>query len=206
MEWRKPFALVANREDIPKDKQYKLHYSIGATLFTPPRSEADYTFKRSDSNLLIDIDENNVVGVEKALKQDGINVNTPYVIPAWEVPEAGQPMFETFLHRALWAHSADVFAFLLSQGANPRIKGHCHKTVIENLFDGLVPEKDIVSYGKLLVDAGVQATEIKKASKDRGKHCKTCAKQLVRYANDKKAKSILKKLNVFAKNSAHTRA
>ena len=203
-EWRQPFGLVANRDDIPEDKQYKLHYSIGATLFTPPISEADYVFKRSQTTLLIDIDDNNVSGVEKALKQDNINVNTLYVIPDWEVPEAGRPMFETFLHRALWARSADVFGFLLQNGASPRIKGHCHKTVIENLFDGQVPEKEIVRYGEMLIDAGVKTTEIKRASKDRNKNA--YVKTLISYAKRKKAKSFIKKsFAVFSKNAAHTR-
>ena len=144
MEWRKPFALVMNKNQIPEHQQYQLRYTIRESVVTPPISVSDYTFKRIDSDLLIAIDNDDVVLVEKALKKDKIDVNNLYVIPAWEVPEAGKPVFQTFLHRALWERSENVFKFLLDKGANPRIKGHCHDTVISNVFDDQYKKEDFL--------------------------------------------------------------
>ena len=206
MEWRKPFALVMNKNQIPEHQQYQLRYTISESVVTPPISVSDYTFKRIDSDLLIDIDENNVKGVEDALKKDNIDVNNLYVIPAWELPEAGKPMFQTFLHRALWCRSENVFKFLLDKGANPRIKGHCDETVIDNVFDKYNNEKNFLKFGIMLVDAGMTADEIKKASKHMKGKNKVIANKLIHRANVKaKNKSVSIKQKHTVNKSEHIR-
>ena len=151
-DYRKPFGLVSKK--IPKNKQFTINYSV---YDTPTGS---YTFKSCNSDLLIDIDNDNAEGVAYALKREKIDVNTLYVIPSWEVPEAGEPQFQTFLHRALWERSENVFKLLLQKGANPRIDGHCGSTVIDDLFGHSA--EDILKFGKMLVDAGMTTKEIEK--------------------------------------------
>ena len=191
MEWRKPFALVMNKNQIPELQQYQLRYTISESVVTPPISVSDYTFKRIDSDLLIAVDNDDVVSVEKALEKDKIDVNNLYVIPAWEVPEAGEPMFQTFLHRALWERSENVFKFLLDKGANPRIKGHCHDTVIGNLFDDQYKKEDFLKFGKMLVDAGMTIKEIQREAKY--KDDKSAVEKLMKYATDKRKPQLISK-------------
>ena len=191
IEWRKPFGLVVNENQIPQDEQYTLRYTIGETMMSGPMSVSDYTFKRIDSDLLIAIDNDNVASVKKALEKDKIDVNNLYVIPDWEVPEAGEPMFQTFLHRALWERSENVFKFLLDKGADPRIKGHCHDTVINNLFDDRCKEEDFLKFGKMLVDAGMTIKEIQNES--RYKDDKSAVLKLVKYAMAKRKPQLISK-------------
>lgn len=192
MEWRKPFGLVMNKNQIPEHQQYQLRYTISESVITPPISVSDYTFKRIDSDLLIAIDNDNIASVKKALEKDKIDVNNLYVIPAWEVPEAGKPVFQTFLHRALWERSENVFKFLLDNGANPRIQGHCHDTVISNLFD--CKEEDFLKFGKMLVDAGMTIKEIQKEAEY--KDDKSAVKKLIKYATKKRPQLISKRKSV----------
>ena len=194
MEWRRPFGLVMNKNQIPEHQHYQLRYTIGESVLTPPISVSDYTFKRIDSDLLIAVDNDDVISVEKALEKDKIDVNNLYVIPAWEVPEAGKPMFQTFLHRALWERSENVFKFLLDKGANPRIKGHCHDTVISNVFDNRRKEEDFLKFGKMLVDAGMTMEEIRRETKY--KDDKSAVKKLIKYATKKRPRLISKRKSV----------
>ena len=191
MEWRRPFGLVMNKDQIPENQQYQLRYTIGATLTTPPTSVSDYTFKLIDSDLLIAIDNDDVASVEKALEKDKIDVNNLYVIPDWEVPEAGEPMFQTFLHRALWERSDAVFKFLLDNGANPRIKGHCDDTVINNIFANGYEEEDFLKLGKMLVDAGMTTREIQREAKY--KEDKSAVLKLIKYATAKRKNPLTSK-------------
>ena len=161
-DYRRPFALVS--KEIPEEEQLsKIRYEIQYHLYG--KIIGSYTFKAIDSNLLIDIDNNNAIGVANALKKEKIDINNLYFIPPWEVPKARKPQFQTFLHRALWKHSPDVFKLLLQKGANPRIKGHRNSTVIDDLFDGNTNGENIFKFGKMLVDAGVKPEEFKKRVK-----------------------------------------
>ncbi len=201
-DYRRPFALVS--KEIPEEEQLsKIRYEIQYHLYG--KIIGSYTFKAIDSNLLIDIDNNNAIGVANALKKEKIDVNNLYVIPPWEIPEAGEPQFQTFLHRALWRHSADVFKLLLQKGANPRIKGHCGSTVIDDLFDGHTKGEDIVKFGKILVDAGVKPEEIKERVEGwkSMKEYKPYIRKLIHYAETKKAKiAHNKKTNTPISNSS----
>ena len=197
MSYRKPFGLEA--KDIPPDRQFTINYSFYDT-------SASYRFKSCDSDLLIDIDCDNAAGVEQALATDKIDVNTRYVIPSWEVPEAGRPMLQTFLHRALWTHAADVFGLLLKKGANPRIKGHCDSTVIQDLFDGHTPKKDVVKFGKMLIDAGVKVQELQAAIDNcQKKYYATSVKTLMQYAQSKPHRICRKKIKAPSKEKARIR-
>ena len=191
IEWRKPFGLVMNKNQIPENQQYQLRYTISESVVTPPISVSDYTFKRIDSDLLIAIDNDDVASVEKALKKDKIDVNNLYVIPDWEVPEAGEPMFQTFLHRTFWERSENVFKFLLDNGANPRIKGHCHDTVIDNLFDDCCKKEDFLKFGKMLVDAGMTTQEIQREAEY--KDDKSAVLKLIKYATAKRKPQLISK-------------
>ena len=203
MEWRKPFALVMNKNQIPEHQQYQLRYTIRESVVTPPISVSDYTFKRIDSDLLIAIDNDDVVLVEKALKKDKIDVNNLYVIPAWEVPEAGKPVFQTFLHRALWERSENVFKFLLDKGANPRIKGHCHDTVISKVFDNYRKEEDFLKFGKMLVDAGMTIKEIQQEAKY--KDDKSAVSKLMKYAEVKRKPQLISKKRTVIRTARNIR-
>ena len=182
-DYRRPFALVS--KEIPEEgQQFKIQYSAYGKVV------GSYVFKNSDSNLLIDIDSDNVNGVAHALEKENIGVNDLYVIPSWEIPDAGEPMLETFLHRALWKRRANVFQLLLQKGANPRIKGHCHSTVIDDLFDGHTSGENVLKFGKMLVDAGVKPEEIKKRVEGRKsmKEYKPYIRKLIHYAETKRSK------------------
>ncbi len=203
MEWRKPFGLVMNKNQIPEHQQYQLRYTISESVVTPPISVSDYTFKRIDSDLLIAIDNDNVASVKKALEKDKIDVNNLYVIPAWEVPEAGEPVFQTFLHRALWEHSENVFKFLLDKGANPRIKGHCHDTVISKVFDNCRKEEDFLKFGKMLVDAGMTIKEIQREAKY--KDDKSAVEKLMKYATDKRESKLIQKKKAVVRSTRNER-
>ena len=192
-EWREPFGLKADEVDIPSDKRFEIHCRVEGTMATP-LLEATYVFEEGPKNLLIDIDNDNVAGVEHALTTQKIDVNRLYAIPNWEVPEAIEPQYETFLHRALWHKSADVFKFLLQNGADPRIEDHCNRTVIQNLFGGEVPRKDILMYGKMLVDTGVKAGEIRSAVGSWNKRYRPYARKLALYAAKRKIKQAHKKV------------
>lgn len=173
IEHRRPFAFVSN--NCPEEgQQYRIEHSSYGKI------TGSYIFNSSDSNLLIDIDNNNADGVAHALERQKIDVNTLYVIPSWEIPEADRPMLQTFLHRALWEKSEDVFKFLLDKGANPRIAGHCHDTVIDNLFG--CKEEDFLKFGKMLVDAGMTVSEIQKRAKYRND--KSGVLKLIKYATN----------------------
>ena len=190
-DYRRPFGFVS--KEIPEENQsYKIQYRTYGKL------TGSYAFKSSDSNLLIDIDNDNAVGVADTLEKEKIDVNDLYVIPSWEVPEAGEPQFQTFLHRALWQNSADVFKLLLQKGANPKIKGHCNSTVIDDLFYSHTAE-DILKFGKMLVDTGVKE-EIKKRAKalEKIKKYKPYVQKLIHYANTKKVKLSHKKERKFS--------
>ena len=117
---------------------------------------------------------------KRYIEKDKIDVNKPYMIPSWEVPEALSIQLQTFLHRALWRNSEDVFKFLLDKGANPRIEGHCHDTVIGNLFD--CKEEDFLKFGKMLVDAGMTVSEIQQRAKYRND--KSGVLKLIKYATN----------------------
>ena len=203
MEWRKPFGLVMNKNQIHEHQQYQLRYTISESVVTPLISVSDYTFKRIDSDLLIAVDNDDVVSVEKALEKDKIDVNNLYVIPAWEVPEAGKPVFQTFLHRALWERSENVFKFLLDKGANPRIKGHCHDTVISNVFDNCRKEEDFLKFGKMLVDAGMTIKEIQREAKY--KDDKSAVEKLMKYATDKRKPQLISKKRATVRDTKNTR-
>ena len=203
MEWRKPFALVMNKNQIPEHQQYQLRYTIRESVVTPPISVSDYTFKRIDSDLLIAVDNDDVASVEKALEKDKIDVNNLYVIPAWEVPEAGKPVFQTFLHRALWERSENVFKFLLDKGANPRIKGHCHDTVISNLFDDQYKKEDFLKFGKMLVDAGMTLKEIQQEAKY--KDDKSAVSKLIKYATEKRKPQLISKKRTVIRTARNIR-
>jgi hypothetical protein len=203
IEWRKPFGLVMNKNQIPEHQHYQLRYTIGESVLTPPISVSDYTFKRIDSDLLIAIDNDNVASVKKALEKDKIDVNNLYVIPAWEVPEAGKPVFQTFLHRALWERSENVFKFLLDKGANPRIKGHCHDTVISNLFDNQYKKEDFLKFGKMLVDAGMTVKEIQQRAKY--KDDKSAVSKLMKYATEKRKPQLISKKRTVIRTARNIR-
>ena len=161
-----------------------------------------YTFQKVNSNLLIAIDDDDVPSVERALIKDRINVNSLYMIPSWEVPDSAGPQLQTFLHRALWEKSANVFEFLLQKGANPRIKGHCHDTVIDDLFNYTSGE-DTLKFGKMLIDAGVKGDEIQGFS--RWKEYKSNVDKLIRYANSKKKKIVRQRKRVPTPKFDHIR-
>jgi 5,10-methylene-tetrahydrofolate dehydrogenase/methenyl tetrahydrofolate cyclohydrolase len=203
MEWRKPFGLVMNKNQIPEHQHYQLRYTIGESVLTPPISVSDYTFKRIDSDLLIAIDNDNVSSVKKALEKDKIDVNNLYVIPVWEVPEAGKPVFQTFLHRALWERSENVFKFLLDKGANPRIKGHCHDTVISNVFDDQYKKEDFLKFGKMLVDAGMTIKEIQQEAKY--KDDKSAVSKLMKYATTKRESKLIQKKKAVVRSTRNER-
>ena len=203
MEWRKPFGLVMNKNQIPEHQHYQLRYTIGESVLTPPISVSDYTFKRIDSDLLIAIDNDDVSSVKKALEKDKIDVNNLYVIPAWEVPEAGKPVFQTFLHRALWERSENVFKFLLDKGANPRIKGHCHDTVISNLFDDQYKKEDFLKFGKMLVDAGMTMKEIRREAEY--KDDKSAVSKLMKYAIEKRKPQFISKKRTVIRTARNIR-
>lgn len=203
MEWRKPFGLVMNKNQIPENQQYQLRYTISESVVTPPISVSDYTFKRIDSDLLIAIDNDDVASVEKALEKDKIDINNLYVIPDWEVPEAGEPMFQTFLHRALWERSENVFKFLLDKGANPRIEGHCHDTVISNLFDDRYKEEDFLKFGKMLVDAGMTIKEIQREVEY--KDDKSAVEKIMKYATDKRKPQLISKKKFAVRTAKNIR-
>ena len=184
-DYRRPFAYIPSVNAKKIKKPYEIRTKTFASCLEPPISEGHYTFESSDTDLLIAIDNNDVNNVKKALQQDKMDVNALYVIPSWEVPEADKPLFQTFLHRALWEHSADVFEFLLKKGANPRIKGHCHTTVIDDLFNGHTNNENILRFGKMLVDAGMKSSEIEKRTNSWNKKDKSYAQKLIHYANTK---------------------
>ena len=195
-EWRQPWYLLIKKSGHP---QTIIPPKPDAKLVSFDPHEYDkhyYTLQQIDSDLLIAIDNDDVVSVERALKKDKIDVNTPYMIPSWEVPDGYTPQLQTFLHRALWEHSENVFKFLLDKGANPRIKGHCHDTVISNVFDNRRKEEDFLKFGKMLVDAGITIEEIRRETKY--KDDKSAVSKLMKYAEAKrKPQSISKKRTVI---------
>ena len=117
------------------------------------------------------------------------------MIPSWEVPDGYTPQLQTFLHRALWEHSENVFKFLLDNGANPRIQGHCDDTVISNVFDNRRKEEDFLKFGKMLVDAGITIEEIRRETKY--KDDKSAVKKLIKYATKKRPQLISKRKSVI---------
>ena len=183
-EHRQPFFLfVSESKESPRISKADKAKNIVSVY--APLAKRYYVLQKIDSDLLVAIDNNDVLAVQNAFKKDNIDVNRLYLIPSWEVPDAGRPLFQTFLHRSMTAHSVDVFGFLLENGANPKIKGHCNDTVIENLFDGYTSEGCIEAFGKMLIDAGVRADEIKKTSRLWNCRVKETALDLIRYAREK---------------------
>ena len=179
-EYRQPWFLLIKKSDHPQTI-IPLKPDVKLEFFEPHRYDAYYyTLQQIDSDLLIAIDNNDVVSAKRALEKDKIDVNKPYMIPSWEVPEALSIQLQTFLHRALWRNSEDVFKFLLDKGANPRIEGHCHDTVIGNLFD--CKEEDFLKFGKMLVDAGMTVSEIQQRAKYRND--KSGILKLIKYATN----------------------
>ena len=152
--------------------------------------------RKIDSELLIGIDNNDVQSVESAIAKDTIDINKMYMIPYWEVPEASEMQFQTFLHRALYDKSSDVFELLLRKGANPRIEDYRRSTVIDDLFDSDKTKEDVLKYGKMLIDYGVTAEEIKSAAENRSKKHKQSAKMLIDYAKTGKIASQQKEINL----------
>ena len=188
-EWRQPWYLLIKKSDHPQTI-IPLKPDVKLVSFDPHEYDKHYyTLQQIDSDLLIAIDNDDVVSVERTLKKDKIDVNTPYMIPPWEVPDSYPPQLQTFLHRALWEHSENVFKFLLDKGANPRIKGHCHDTVISNLFD--CKEADFLKFGKMLVDAGMTMKEIRQKAKYRND--KSAVSKLMKYAEVKRKPQLISK-------------
>jgi len=165
-------------------------------LFEQKDAVSGTELRKVDSDLLIAIDKNDVQSVGGSIAKDNIDINKIYKIPSLEVPEADKPQFETFLHRALYLNSSDVFKLLLKNGANPRIENYRHLTVLEDLFDSNMPQESILKYGKMLVDAGVTAEEITLAAEKRSKKKKQTAKMLIDYAKTGKIASQQKEINL----------
>ncbi|MDY6408025.1 MAG: hypothetical protein SPL08_04940 [Pseudomonadota bacterium] len=190
-EWRQPWYLLIKKSEHP---QIIIPLKPDVKLISVDPHEYDkhyYTLQQIDSDLLIAIDNDDVVSVERALKKDKIDVNTPYMIPSWEVPDGYTPQLQTFLHRALWEHSENVFKFLLDNGANPRIQGHCDDTVISNVFDDRRKEEDFLKFGKMLVDAGMDIKTIQQEAKY--KNDQSAVKKLIKYATQKRPQLISKR-------------
>ena len=156
-----------------------------------------YWFQALDPALLMAIDNDDVIGTENALKKDNIKVNNLYALPSYDVPEAASPQLDTFLNRALWAQSENVFEFLLSKGANPGIKAHCNTSVLEKLFNIPATIKDTARYGRLLMNSGVSTQEIKSvASKYIG--YRPYAHLIIRYAGCQPTRLAHQKVNTPA--------
>ena len=182
-EHRQPWHLLLSKSK-KQEIIIPLKPEVQLISFEPDEYDRHYyVFQQIDSDLLIAIDQNDVSAVEAALKKDKIDVNNQYMIPFWEVPDAGGPQLQTFLHRALWEKSADVFNLLLEKGADPRIEGHCGETVVSALFGRRYPvtDKEIDRFGKMLVDAGVAVEEIERVF-FRDKECQRVARDVIAYA------------------------
>ena len=153
--------------------------------------------RKVDSDLLVAIDKNDVQSLESAIVKDNVDINKRYMIPSWEIPEAIGPQFETFLHRALYFNSSDIFELLLKNEANPRIQNYRHLTVLEDLFVSDKTKEDIFRYGKMLIDVGITAEEIKSAAeRKQSKKNKQSAKMLIDYAKTGKIASQQKEINL----------
>lgn len=200
-EWRQPWYLLIKKSDHPQTI-IPLKPDVKLVSFDPHEYDKHYyTLQQIDSDLLIAIDNDDVVSVERALKKDKIDVNTPYMIPPWEVPDSYPPQLQTFLHRALWERSENVFKFLLDKGANPRIKGHCHDTVISNLFD--CKEEDFLKFGKMLVDAGMTVKEIQQKAKYRND--KSGVLKLIKYATTQRKPKLIQKKKAVVRSTRNIR-
>ena len=165
-------------------------------LFEQKDAVSGTELRKVDSDLLIAIDKNDVRSVERAIAKDNIDINKTYMLPVWEVPEAIGPQFETFLHRALYSNSSDVFDLLLKNGANPRIESYLHSTVLDDLFDFDKKKEDVLKYGKMLIDHGVSAEEIMLAAENRNKKHKQSAEMLIDYAATGKIARQTKEINL----------
>ena len=202
-EWRQPWYLLIKKSDHPQTI-IPLKPDVKLVSFDPHEYDKHYyTLQQIDSDLLIAIDNDDVVSVERTLKKDKIDVNTPYMIPSWEVSDGYTPQLQTFLHRALWEHSENVFKFLLDKGANPRIKGHCHDTVISNVFDNRRKEEDFLKFGKMLVDAGMTMEEIRRETKY--KDDKSAVKKLMKYAEVKRKPQLISKKRTVIRTARNIR-
>ena len=194
-EYRQPWYLLISKSKHPQEV---IPFKSRGNLISFEPHEYDkhyYTLQEIDSDLLIAIDNDDVASVKKALEKDKIDINTPYMIPDWEIPDAVPPQLQTFLHRAIWDRSENVFKFLLDNGANPRIKGHCDSTVIDNTFSEYhLKPKEVLKFGMMLVDAGMTTAEIKEKGKNSTKEYKPVVAKLIHSANFK-AKFIRKKKN-----------
>ena len=95
----------------------------------------------------------------------------------------------------MWEHSENVFKFLLDNGANPRIQGHCDDTVISNVFDNQYKKEDFLKFGKMLVDAGMTIKEIQQEAEY--KDDKSAVSKLMKYATEKRPQLISKRKSVI---------
>ena len=202
-EWRQPWYLLIKKSDHPQTI-IPLKPDVKLVSFDPHEYDKHYyTLQQIDSDLLIAIDNDDVVSVERALKKDKIDVNTPYMIPSWEVPDSYTPQLQTFLHRALWEHSENVFKFLLDNGANPRIQGHCDDTVISNVFDNQYKKEDFLKFGKMLVDAGMTIKEIQQEAEY--KDDKSAVSKLMKYATEKRKPQLISKKRTVIRTARNIR-
>ena len=140
--------------------------------------------RKIDSDLLIALDENDVMTFRMCLKQHNVDVNDLYIIPAEEIPDAIMAA-QTFLHRALFSNSMDVFQLLLNSRANPRLKDQCGRSVIDKVFQSQRPDK--LEIGKKLVDAGIGVREIKASAE----YDKSMAKELLHYLKNQKKPRVI---------------
>ena len=153
--------------------------------------------RKIDSDLLIALDENDTLTFRMCLKQHNINVNDLYIIPAEEIPDATMAA-QTFLHRAFFKGSMDVFQFLLNSRANPRLKDQCGRSVIDKVFQSHRPDK--LEIGKKLVDAGIGVREIKASA-----GCdKSMAKELLHYLKNRKKPKLITRGKFQYRNKKNT--
>ena len=82
---------------------------------------------------------------------------------------------------------------------------HYHDTVIDNLFDGRYGGKELLTFGTMLVDAGVRATEIKNAAEYIEGKDKAIVAKLIHMANSKAKLVQRQRSKRTPKNSDHVR-
>ena len=92
---------------------------------------------------------------------------------------------------------------MLNNGANPRIEGHCHDTVLGNLFGDRYQEEDFLKFGKMLVDAGMTIKEIQREAEY--KDDKSAVKKLMEYATDKRKPQLISKKRATVRGARNIR-
>lgn len=193
-DYLRPFWILTSKDD-PKAVEVPPFYvknSRGVEV------ECKY-LRECDSDLLEAIDQDNVQGVQEDLQKDHLSADLLYVIPRWELPEAENYQTEPLLHRALWSKLTHVFESLLKAGANPRRLGYLGRDTIERTFERYHLNNDaMLCFGKMLIEAGVTGTEIKKAINDPA--LKIVRKALLYYAKEHEQRhrvSLQKLRNLF---------